>query len=100
MCGKLTERNDRAQTKVISEPKKLYSFLSTPGIEVTNLTFASDGVVWIKWKHAAEEHVPNLRHRNEIIRTYVIAGARIHLYNCLGRLGKKAIYCDTDRLED
>ena len=66
MWGKFTERNDRAQTKVISEPKYLCSFLSTPGIEVTNLTFASDEVVWITCKHVAEEHVPHLRHTNEL----------------------------------
>jgi len=45
MWGKLTERNDRTQTKVISEPKDLYGLLATPGIEVTNLAFASDDVV-------------------------------------------------------
>jgi len=50
------------QTKLISEPKDLYTFLATPGIKVTNLAFPSDDVVWILWKHAAEEHVPNLRH--------------------------------------
>jgi len=96
MWGKLTERNDRTQTKVISEPKDLYSFLATPGIEVTNLAFASDDVVWISWKHAAEEHVTNLRHTNEVIGAYVTTGARIHLYRYLDRLGERAIYCDTD----
>ena len=44
MWGKLTERIDRTQTKVITESKDLYSFLATPGIEVTNLAFASDDV--------------------------------------------------------
>ena len=48
---KLTERNDRSMTKLIKEPKDLYGFLSTPGIEVTNLVFASDDVVWIAWKY-------------------------------------------------
>jgi len=95
MWGKLTERNDRTQTKVISELKDLYSFLATPGIEVTNLAFGSDDVVWISRKHAAEEHVPNLRHSNEVIGAYVTAGARIHLYRYLDRLGERAIYCDT-----
>jgi len=65
-----------------------------PGIEVTNLAFASDDVVWISWKHAAEEHVPSLRH--EVIKAYVTAGAKIHLYRYLNRLQEKAIYCDTD----
>jgi len=86
MWGKLTERNDRTQTRVITEPKELYNFLSVPGIEVTNLAFASDDVVWISWTHSAEEHVPNLRHSNEVIGAYVIAGARTHLYRYLDRL--------------
>jgi len=47
MWGKLTERNDRTQTKVISEPKELYRFLAPPGIEVTNLALGSDDVFWI-----------------------------------------------------
>jgi len=48
------------QNKVNSEPKGLYSFLATPGMEVTNLTFGSYDVVWITWKQAFEEHVPNV----------------------------------------
>ena len=96
MWGKLTERNDRTQTKVISKPKHLYSFQATPGIEVTNLTFPSDDVVWILRKHAAEEHVPNLHHTNNVIGAYVTVGAWIHLYRYLDRLHERAIYYDTD----
>ena len=96
MWGKLTKRNDRTQTKVISEPKVLYRFLATPGIEVTNLTFASDDVVWVLWKYAAEERVPILRHTNQVIEAYVTTGAKIHLYRYLDRLQVEAIYCDTD----
>jgi len=44
MWGKLTERNDRMETKVTSEPKELYKFLAMLGIEVTNLAFASDNI--------------------------------------------------------
>ena len=98
MWGKLTERNDRTQTRVITEPtKELYNFLSMPGIEVTNLAFASDDVVWISWKHSAEKFVPNLRHTNEVIGAYVNAGDRMHLYRYLDRLGERAIYCDRIR---
>jgi len=42
MWGKLTDRNDRTMTKIITKPTELYGFLSTPGIEVMNLVFASD----------------------------------------------------------
>jgi hypothetical protein len=96
MWGKLTARSDRAQTKVIPEPRELYSFLATPGIKVLNLAFASDDVIWLSWKYAAEERVPSLRHTNEVIGAYVTAGARIHLYRYLDRLQERAIYCDRD----
>jgi hypothetical protein len=39
MWGKLTERSNRTQTKLISEPHELYRFLVTPGIEVQNMMF-------------------------------------------------------------
>jgi len=63
---------------MISEPKELYRFLSTPGIEVTSLLFASDHVVLLSWHYAEEEHIPNLRHTNEVIGAYVTTGC-----NCI-----------------
>ena len=96
MWGKLTERNDRTMTKMITEPKELYGIIATPGVEVMNLAFASDEVVWISWKYGAEEDVPSLRHTNEVIGAYVTAGATIHLYRHLDMLKENAIYCDTD----
>jgi len=54
--------------KIIKEPQELYGlFLSTPGVEVTNLVLASDDAVWIAWKYGGEEQVPSLRHTNEVI---------------------------------
>ena len=96
MWGKLTDRNNRTQTKLISDPEELYRFLVTPGIEVVYLVFANDEVVWVSWKVTAEERVTSLRHTNEVVGAYVTAGARIHLYRHLDRLQEKAIYCDTD----
>jgi hypothetical protein len=86
-----TERNNRTRTKLISDPKELYRFLATPGIEVIQLVFANDEIDWVPWKFTAEERVPSLRHTNEVISVYVTAGARIHLYRHLDRLQEKAI---------
>jgi hypothetical protein len=96
MWGKLTERKNRVRTKMISEPREIYRFLATPGIEVTNLMFASDDVVWASWRFIAEEKIPSLRHTNEVLGAYVTSSARIHLYSYLDRLQEKALYCDTD----
>jgi hypothetical protein len=96
MWGKLTERRNRTQTRLILEPHKLYRFLVTPGIEVVNMMFASDDVVWVSWQFSSEEHVSSLRHTIEVIGAFVTAGARIYIYSYLNRLQDKAIYCDTD----
>jgi len=65
---------------------EFYRFIATPGIDVMNLMFASEDVFWISWKYAAEEHVPSLRHTNEVIDAYVKAGARIQQYRYLDRM--------------
>jgi len=69
--------------------------VAKPGIEVINLVFANDDVVWISWKFTDKERVPSLRQTNEVIGAYVTAGARINLYRHLERLQENAIYCDT-----
>jgi hypothetical protein len=56
--------------------------------------FASDDV-WISWQFS-DEHVPSLRHTNEVIGVFVTAGARIYIYSYMNRLQDKAIYCNTD----
>ena len=96
MWAKLTERSNRTQTNLISQPAELYRFLVTPGVEVQNMLFAKDDVVWISWQYSADERVPSLRHTNEVIGAYVTSGARIHLYSFLDKLQEKAIYTDTD----
>jgi len=74
--------------KLISDPKELYRFLSMPGIEVINLVFANDEVVWVTWEFIADDRVPSLRHTNEVKGAYVTAVARIYLYRYLDLLQK------------
>jgi hypothetical protein len=69
-----------------------------PSIEVLNIMFVSDDVVWISWKYSSEELVPSLRHTNEVIGVFVTAGASIHLYSYLDRLRDNESYCDTDSI--
>ena len=37
-----------------------------------------------------------LRHTNDVIGSYVTAGARLHLYDYLEKLQERALYTDTD----
>ena len=92
MWGKLMEYNHRCKTELISNPQELYRFLATTGIDVMNLLFASDHVVWVSWKYAADERIPNLPCMNDVIGSFVTAGARIHLYAYLDKLQETALY--------
>jgi hypothetical protein len=93
-----TDREKQSHTEKINfGTHKLYRFLVTPEIKVLNMMFASDDVVWISWQFCSDERAPCPRCTNEVIRAFVTAGARIHLYSYLNRLQEKAIYCDTDR---
>jgi len=83
---------------MISDPHELYRFLASPGIEVANLMFASDDVVWASWRFMAEEQIPSLSHTNEEIGAYVTIGARLHLHSYLDRLQEGTLYCDTDSI--
>jgi len=47
---KLTEYSNRPQNTMITDLRELHRFLATPGIEVTNLLFAGDEVVWVMWR--------------------------------------------------
>jgi hypothetical protein len=96
MCGKLTERNNRTRTKMITDPQGLYRFRATSGIDVEALVFASDDVVCTSWLYIAEEIVHNLRHTNEVTGAYVTPLSRIHLYKYLDGLRQRGLYCDRD----
>ena len=76
MWGKLIKRNDKTRNKIITEPHEMYRFLATAGVEVTNLAFASDDVVWLSLKLSKEENVPKAHYTNEVFGAYIIAGAR------------------------
>ena len=86
----------RTQTQLISDPKDLYRFLATAGIEVASLLFAGATVCWISWRHANEAHAPVLRHTNVDIASFVTAGGKMHVYTYLDNLRQRALYVEAD----
>jgi hypothetical protein len=94
LWGKLTERPNRPQKKLTSALQELYSSLAAADIEVCSMQFASEIIVWIAWRNADVFSVPNLPHTNDVIGSFVTAGAPIPLY--LDRLDEIALYSGTD----
>jgi hypothetical protein len=41
---------NRPKSRMIADPQERFRFLATPGVEVTNLVFAGDDVLWVTWK--------------------------------------------------
>jgi len=78
MWGKLGVNPRKKQTLLPSDPQELYTFLATPGIEVTTL-FAGGSVCRISWRHADKVGAPSVCHTNEAIASFVTADARLHL---------------------
>jgi hypothetical protein len=52
--GQADRTENRTKLKLIKDPHELYRFLATPGIEVANLVFASDEMVWACWSFLEE----------------------------------------------
>jgi hypothetical protein len=52
----------------------------------------------VSWRFSDEEKIPNLKHTNEVLGTYVTAGARLRLYHFLDRVQDNTLYCDTDSI--
>ena len=95
LWGKLEERQNRTQTKLISDPQELYRFQATPGVEVVNLMSPSDSVFWASWRYTTDQQAPSLRDTNEVVAAYVACRGRMHLYAYLDNLGERALYCET-----
>jgi hypothetical protein len=75
MWGKLTERNNRTKTKLITDPLELYRFFSTPGVEVSNIVFANDTVILASWRFTDEEKFLPLAHTNEVLEPTSLPGS-------------------------
>jgi len=65
--GKIVREAESNPDQAELRTKKLYRFLATPGVEVVNLMFDSDRVVWASWRYTAAEQAPSLRHTNEVV---------------------------------
>ena len=64
-------------------------------MEGSYLLFVGDQAVCICWKHSDERQTPTFKHTNDVIGSYVTAGAKMHLYTYLDILQEKTLNCDT-----
>ena len=73
LSGKLTERGNRTQTKLISDPNELYRFLATPGVEVEIICLLTTG----SCVPFGSIRPRNLLNPNDVVGAYVAYGGRM-----------------------
>jgi hypothetical protein len=95
MWGKFAQNSNKTQTTIVNSAKEFYELLTSPGIEVTNLIFSNEEVVWVSWKYA-KDNINSGKCVNVAVAAYVTTQARLKLYDYLNKLGKSVLYCDTD----
>ena len=93
--GKLAQRTDLKQTEIIKSREKLLEIVHDPKKRVTNIFFPNDETVYVEWKYI-EAVETSSAHSNVVLASYVTAYGRLMLYNVMEKLGKNAMYCDTD----
>ena len=93
--GKFGQRTNLTKTEYVNTTAKLTSILADPTLETVFVEIICKNTVAVQYKKIDdyEEDVPN---SNTIIAGMVTAYGRLKIYEYLDKLGKNALYCDTD----
>jgi len=95
MWGKWAQNQNKTQTTIVNSETELYELLTSPGTEVTNLTFPNEEVACVPGKYS-EDNVTTGKNVNVAVAAYVTTQARLKLYGHLSKLKKSVLYCDSD----
>ena len=81
--------------KFVKTNKEFLEIITSPKNEIREIVHINDDVLFVGYKPASgyAEASPT---SNVIIGAYVTTYGRLELYKYLSRLGKRALYCDTD----
>lgn len=85
------------QVDYVDEPSVYFEKLTSDTKEVTAVNYISEDRVEMRWKYK-EDFVETSGKVNVVVLAYTTAQARLKLYSYLERLGKRALYTDTDSI--
>ena len=94
--GKFGQRLGQSRTEYVSEPSEYVKMMADDSVEVTDLMYANEEHVGIRWHPKADftQALPNV---NVVLAAYTTAQARLKLYTLLEKLQDRVLYFDTDR---
>lgn len=96
----MTQRENSKQTTVVHTKEDLFELLLAPVAEINDLYFVNDDTAWISWNYTEDIIKSSLldesRNLSLITGAYVVAQARLLLYDIMCKLGDRLLYTDTD----
>ncbi|XP_035995617.1 DNA polymerase-like [Fundulus heteroclitus] len=96
--GKFAQRNDLAQTTIVTDSAEFFNFLFSGKYVVCYFHFLNDDMCMIQWKYNKRcMSLPN-KVNNVFIAAFTTAHARLKLFTCLEPLQERVLYIDTDSL--
>ncbi|XP_044594809.1 uncharacterized protein LOC123272174 [Cotesia glomerata] len=95
LWGKFGQRENLMQTEIVTTRARLMEMFTDSQIEICGFLPVNDKTLYINFIHSKDALKPS-RTTNVVIAAYTTAQARLKLYSYLEKLGKRALYCDTD----
>lgn len=93
--GKFGERMNKPRVETISSPAGLFLRVSDPLLKINAIRICSSDVLEIVYT-SVDDNAPTSDHTNIFVAAYTTSLARLRLYESLEKLGKQALYFDTD----
>ena len=98
LWGYLGMKNDKTQTKHLTEPSDLFDMLTSPDIKVKSATIVNDDVVFVHYKRKTDFQPTNPK-TSIIHAIYTTMYGRLELYKHMRFVTiKRLLYADTDSI--
>ena len=95
MYGKLAQRSNLRQNKVVHTPEDFYACITDPCKRVADFHIIKDDVLQVEYDHDPD-FIPESIQTNIYLAAFITSYARLRLYDLLDKLGDRVLYCDTD----
>ncbi|XP_045186812.2 uncharacterized protein LOC123544812 [Mercenaria mercenaria] len=95
--GKFGQRPNYVRSVCITDPSKYFDILMSTQIDTIYICFVNDETIRVDYVYK-DNFISTSSQSNVVIAAYTTAQARLRLYDCLAKLGRRTIYCDTDAI--
>ena len=96
--GKFGQRADKSKVTYTTAVSDYIKLMHDPHIQVQDVVYTNEEAVAVYSKVKREEMDPGFARTNCVLAAYTTANVRLRLHGVMERLGKRALYTDTDSI--